>query len=132
MPGGDRTGPMGIGPRTGRAAGYCAGFGMPGYANPIGGRGFGRGGSYGFGMGFGGGSFGRGWRNRFYATGMPGFGIGRRAWPIQDYGYQPGYASRTARVDEKAALMEEAEYLKTELENINRRLDEIQATKKGV
>ena len=32
MPGGDRTGPMGQGPMTGRGAGYCAGFGMPGYA----------------------------------------------------------------------------------------------------
>ncbi|MCF7709262.1 MAG: DUF5320 domain-containing protein, partial [Verrucomicrobia bacterium] len=31
MPGGDRTGPMGAGPRSGRAAGYCAGFGAPGY-----------------------------------------------------------------------------------------------------
>lgn len=31
MPGGDRTGPAGLGPRTGRAAGYCAGFAHPGY-----------------------------------------------------------------------------------------------------
>ena len=34
MPRGDRTGPMGMGPMTGRAAGYCAGYGVPGYANP--------------------------------------------------------------------------------------------------
>jgi len=27
MPGGDRTGPMGMGPMTGRAAGYCGGYG---------------------------------------------------------------------------------------------------------
>jgi len=33
MPAGDRTGPMGQGPMTGRAAGFCAGFGVPGYAN---------------------------------------------------------------------------------------------------
>jgi hypothetical protein len=39
MPGGDGTGPMGMGPMTGRAAGYRAGYAMPGYANPIGGRG---------------------------------------------------------------------------------------------
>ncbi len=38
MPGGDGTGPMGLGPMTGRAAGYCAGYGMPGYMNPYGGR----------------------------------------------------------------------------------------------
>jgi len=39
MPAGDRTGPLGLGPITGRAAGYCAGYPVPGYANPIPGRG---------------------------------------------------------------------------------------------
>ena len=45
MPRGDRTGPWGAGPMTGRAAGYCAGYSVPGYMNPVGGygRGFGRG-----------------------------------------------------------------------------------------
>jgi hypothetical protein len=43
MPGGDRTGPMGMGPMTGRAAGYCAGYPVPGYMDPIPGRGFGPG-----------------------------------------------------------------------------------------
>lgn len=33
MPRGDGTGPAGMGPMTGRAAGYCAGFAAPGYAN---------------------------------------------------------------------------------------------------
>ncbi|MCK4547155.1 MAG: DUF5320 domain-containing protein [Candidatus Eisenbacteria sp.] len=33
MPRGNGTGPMGMGPMTGRAAGYCAGFGVPGYMN---------------------------------------------------------------------------------------------------
>ncbi len=41
MPFGDGTGPRGMGPMTGRAAGFCAGFGRPGFANPIPGRGFG-------------------------------------------------------------------------------------------
>jgi predicted Fe-Mo cluster-binding NifX family protein len=39
MPRGDGTGPMGMGARTGRAAGYCAGSEMPGYAHPVPGRG---------------------------------------------------------------------------------------------
>ena len=39
MPGGDRTGPMGAGPMTGRGAGFCDGSGTPGYSH----RGFGRG-----------------------------------------------------------------------------------------
>ena len=44
MPGGNRTGPAGMGPMTGRAAGYCAGYPVPGYMNPYGG---------GLGMGYG-------------------------------------------------------------------------------
>jgi len=35
MPGGDGTGPAGMGPMTGRAAGYCAGYPVPGYMNPV-------------------------------------------------------------------------------------------------
>jgi hypothetical protein len=34
MPFGDGTGPLGLGPLTGRAAGYCTGSGRPGFANP--------------------------------------------------------------------------------------------------
>lgn len=41
MPAGDGTGPMGFGPMTGRAAGYCVGYPVPGFMNPFGGR-FGR------------------------------------------------------------------------------------------
>jgi len=55
MPGGDRTGPWGAGPMTGRATGYCAGYSAPGYVNPV--RGFGRGWGRGYGRGRG---FGRG------------------------------------------------------------------------
>jgi len=82
MPFGDGTGPAGLGPMTGRAAGFCAGFGRPGFANPIPGRWFG--GGYGapvwpvYGVGFGRG-FGRG----------RGFGHGWRRWGGY-YGY-PGW-----------------------------------------
>ena len=38
MPAGDGTGPLGWGPMTGRAAGYCAGFPVPGFMNPMPGR----------------------------------------------------------------------------------------------
>jgi len=40
MPAGDGTGPLGFGPMTGRAAGYCAGYPVPGYMNPLPGGGF--------------------------------------------------------------------------------------------
>lgn len=44
MPQGDRTGPEGRGPRTGRARGYCSGNDRPGYrASGFRGRGQGRG-----------------------------------------------------------------------------------------
>ena len=39
MPRGDRTGPAGMGPMTGRATGYCAGYYTPGYMNPHRGQG---------------------------------------------------------------------------------------------
>ena len=35
MPRGDGTGPAGMGPMTGRAAGFCAGFPVPGYMNSV-------------------------------------------------------------------------------------------------
>ena len=40
MPRGDGTGPAGLGPMTGRAAGYCAGYNVPGYVNSAYGAGF--------------------------------------------------------------------------------------------
>jgi len=48
MPFGDGTGPQGMGPMTGRGAGYCTGYGQPGFFSPT----FGRGWS-GFNRGFG-------------------------------------------------------------------------------
>ena len=55
IPRGNRTGPRGLGPMTGRAAGYCAGYPIPGFMNPTPrpGRGFGwRRGSRGWGRGW--------------------------------------------------------------------------------
>ncbi len=58
MPGGDRTGPEGRGPMTGRRLGYCsgndnAGFNFPGGFGRGRGRGFGRGFGRGLGRGYG-------------------------------------------------------------------------------
>jgi hypothetical protein len=123
MPGGDRTGPRGMGARTGRAAGYCSGHGVPGYANPVPGRGFGAGFGRGRGGGFGGG--GRGWRNMFYATGLPGW---------QRFGgYSPPYPYQAPdRPDpeaEKQSLRNQAQVLKSELDSIEKRLEELQTAK---
>ena len=102
MPGGDGTGPVGMGPMTGRAAGYCAGYGMPGYAGPRG-RGF---------RGRGGGR-GRGFRHWFRATGLPGWvrGFGPAATPPS----------------EPDALKARAEFLGQQLEDVRQRLSELEA-----
>ena len=89
MPRGDRTGPMGMGPMTGRGAGHCNGFAEPGYTNPVG---FARG----FGCGFG---RGRGHRNMFRATGMP-------EWAR--YGYAAYTGADTAAFDGKTFLSNQA------------------------
>lgn len=120
MPGGDGTGPAGMGPMTGRAAGYCAGYGMPGYMNPSFGRGFfGRGG----GRGFGGRGGGRGRRNWFYATGIPG-------WQRAQYGY-PAMPYEPAPEQELSMLKEQAQDIQNALEEINERIKEIESEKSG-
>lgn len=81
MPWGDRTGPAGLGPITGRAAGYCAGYSVPGYANPYV-RGWGMGMGRGWGPGF------RGRSRRFLGRGR-GRGLHRGHAPYGPYGYSP-------------------------------------------
>lgn len=61
MPQGDRSGPNGLGPRTGRALGYCNGYTMPGCNS----QGFERGCSQGQGFERGQGA-GRGFKRRFW------------------------------------------------------------------
>jgi len=129
MPGGDRTGPLGMGPMTGRAAGYCAGYGVPGYMNPWPGRGFwgwGRG-FWGRGRGFWGWGrgFGRGWRNWYYATGLTGWQRAALGWGAPWYGAPP------TPEDEREALRAEAQALERELGEIRRRLDELESSRKA-
>lgn len=75
MPFGNGMGPAGLGPLSGRGAGYCAGYGVPGYMNPVGGRG-----AWGAGLGFGRGR-GRGHRNMFWATGLTGWQRAAMGYP---------------------------------------------------
>ena len=127
MPGGDGTGPAGLGPMTGRAAGYCAGYPTPGYMNPIGGQGFG-----GFGRGRGGGGWGR--RNQFYASGLTGWqraGMGMPAYgapPAYPTPYAASFAPAATKEQELDALKGQAEYFEDALEGIKKRIEELQAT----
>jgi len=99
MPGGDRTGPLGAGPRTGRSMGYCSSYERPGFANPASG--------FRSGFGFGRGGMGRGWRHRFYATGVPGW-----VTPTPE--------------QETADLRVQADWLKGQLDAIQKRIEEIE------
>ena len=99
MPRGNGTGPDGLGPMTVRAAGFCAGFNLPGVMSHGAGRGF---------RGFWRHGSGRGWRNRFCA---------------------PFYPANTPQVSAKQELeylKEQAQYLKESLDEINKRVEQLQ------
>jgi hypothetical protein len=93
---------MGLGPMTGRRAGFCAGYNAPGFATSAA--------RFGVQRGYGGG--GRGWRHMFYATGLPGWA-------------RPGAVPLTSE-QELTWLKNEAELLKDQLEALNRRMEELE------
>ncbi len=123
MPRGNRTGPRGDGPMSGRGAGYCAGNDRPGFASSEFGRGFGRGMGQGRGMAHG--------RGR-------GFGQGRGYGRDMGYG-GPGFREpdRFVQVyrepspeDQKKYLEDVVKDLEVELENVKTRINELAKEKK--
>lgn len=122
MPYGDRKGPFGVGPRSGRGLGYCSGYDSPGYTKPSARIGIGRGRAfnfYGFGRCFGFSGRGRGWRNMFYATGLPGW----MRYPFVDYPIQNPQ-------EEREFLKSTLSALEKQMETIKNRLDEIEENDK--
>ena len=103
MPRGDRTGPLGEGPMTGRQLGYGAGYDSPGYTN-------------GPGMGMGRGFFGRG---RAFFGGGRGF---RFFWNTTDV---PAPAESTTQPNDVDMLRTEVEGLKNSLSSILDRLNNL-------
>ena len=118
MPRGDGTGPRGLGPMTGRAAGYCAGYPIAGFTNPYVGR---PGLGFGYGRGFGRGrGYGRGFWHAYPYPMTP---------PPTAYGggfYQPPIEPK----QEMEMLTEEAKALKEQLEEINKRVSELKEKEK--
>jgi len=115
MPRGDGTGPVGAGPMTGRAAGFCAGYGVPGYTNSVSGRG----------RGFSGAGRGRGggWaRGRGF-----GVGFGRFAWAPMAGAYPAYGPAAPTREQELESLKQQATHFQGALEDINRRIGELEA-----
>ena len=97
---------------TGRAAGYCAGYGAPGLANTVPERGF-------FGRGGGG---GRGRRNWFYATGLTGWQRTEAGFPA-DGGSQPAVMGKEK---ELGMLKQQAEALQQQMEQLQDRLRQLE------
>jgi len=115
MPGGDRTGPTGAGPMTGRQAGVCNGFDRPGFANgkrgQVGGRGQGKGGFRGN---------GNQRRNQRYAAGQTG-------WRAPYSGGRPSAESTS----EIASLKDQAQQLSSVLANLERRIMELEGVSRA-
>lgn len=114
MPSGDRTGPEGRGPRTGRSLGYCAGYDSPGFTKGTQrGRGFGRG--WGRGRGF----WGRGrgfWHRDYYPD--------RYYEPAPFQAYEQ-ISPEQAKKEEKSYLESMVKSLEEELKAIKERLSEL-------
>lgn len=128
MPRGDRTGPIGAGPLTGRRAGYCAGYDTPGYTNPVYGE------WSGFGSGWWGGGFrgaGRGglpWgggRGRVWGGGH-GFSWRHSQFAPDVYSVMP----QLTKEQEITELKVQAGHFKDALANIEKRLDELKKSNK--
>jgi hypothetical protein len=111
-----------MGPMTGRAAGYCAGYPAPGFMNPVFGRGLG-------GRGLG---RGRGRRNLYWATGLPGWA--RAGWT--PYAGAPAavppyaataFTSPMPPEAELDALRRQAEYFSSALEEVRKRMGELES-----
>ncbi len=130
MPGGDKRGPLGQGPLTGRRAGYCAGYADPGFANQgfanqgFVNRGYANRGPGGYRGGGGGG--GRGFRGAGGGGGRRGFG-GQGAMGYGPVPPMPGPEFIPPPVADPKRdieiLREQAEYLQSSLESIRKQLD---------
>jgi hypothetical protein len=117
MPRGDGTGPMGMGPMTGRRAGFCGGSGVAGFMNHSAGLGV-------FGRCRGGRGGGRGRRNMFYATGLTGWQ--RAAMDTQSTGV--GGDANITKNQEIEALKRQADGAAQVLENIRKRISELEGS----
>jgi hypothetical protein len=115
MPRGDGTGPMGQGPMTGRQAGFCAGYNMPGYTNPGAGMGY-----FGRGRGFYGRGGGMGFRNRYYATGLTRLQRASIGMPAFNGG---AYEAEITPKQEADILSSQADALKNQLDEIQARIE---------
>ena len=105
MPRGDRTGPGGMGPMTGRGAGYCSGSSVPGFMNCWGGRGGGYGRGFGLGQG----------------RGM-GMGAG---FPDPGAAGAPQLPPAAGKKEELSMLKQQAEAMAEQMKQIQERIEQL-------
>ncbi|MDA8305464.1 MAG: DUF5320 domain-containing protein [Deltaproteobacteria bacterium] len=96
MPGFDRTGPSGAGPMTGGMRGVCTGFGRRGAGG------------------------GRGWRNRFFSTGLTGWQRGFR-------GFDPDLDVDLGPETQLETLKARAGYFEKILDGIKQRIQKLES-----
>jgi hypothetical protein len=80
------------------------------------------------GFGLGGGYGGRGWRHRYYATGLPGWMRDRYEYPAEEYPVAPVATRRMNRRSELTMLKDQARYCQDALKEINDRIEELEQT----
>jgi hypothetical protein len=123
MPRGDRTGPAGLGPGSGRGAGFCAGYSVPGFMNPVWGGGGGRGWGGG-GRGWGGGGGGWRYRHGFRAPFGPGW---QQAWASYPPHAMAAYPPFTTKDQELEILKNQAKSFEQALEDVRRRIRDVES-----
>ena len=122
MPSGNGTGPRGLGPMTGRGAGFCAGYSVPGYANPVGGRGYGMGLGRGSRMGRG---FGRG-----FGRGRTGYGVPAWAGVADPYPANAALGPTLTAAQELEGLKQQADFLQNSLSQVSERIEQLEKENK--
>ncbi|MBN1382926.1 MAG: DUF5320 domain-containing protein [Deltaproteobacteria bacterium] len=105
MPRGNRTGPIGAGPRTGRGAAFCSGYDIPGFVHVAPVR-----------------FFGRGWGERFFARGMGGWARG--FWPSRFF--SSSVQNPDMEIDQ---LKQEVSFLERTISDLKSRMDDLKSDK---
>jgi hypothetical protein len=123
MPRGDRTGPAGLGPMTGRGASFSAGYPVAGFMNPEWASGGGA-------PGWGRGGRGGGWRRRhgFLASGISSW---QRAWPTSPPPAMAAYAPFMSKEQEVEVLRNQARCFEQALEDLRNRIREVESKADG-
>jgi hypothetical protein len=101
---------------TGRGGGYCVGYPTLGYLNPAVTGGYRGRAAWG----------GRGYRHRYYATGLPGWVRASQGLPVRGI---PPYVTEMTALEEMEMLSTQAKELEQTLEEIKKRMAEVEKAK---